>query len=109
MSVLIQGMEMPDDCYSCPFRELVDRDTDICFITGERFSALFTLNQQKNADCPLVEIPPHGRLIDADDLFQLLDGGYDVDMDDLPETKAALLEMITNAPTIIPGDKEEQP
>lgn len=40
------------------------------------------------------------RLIDADALYELLDGGYDVDLDELPETKAELLRMIDQEETI---------
>ena len=101
MSIYIKGMEMPENCTVCPIRSWNGED-DIC-----PFSKVEALSIGRQAKCPLVEIPPHGRLIDADELFQLLDGGYDVDMDELPETKAALLEMIANAPTIIPADKEE--
>lgn len=34
------------------------------------------------------------RYIDADALYELIDGGYDVDFDEVPETKKALLAMI---------------
>ena len=34
------------------------------------------------------------RYIDADALKELIDGGYDVDFDEVPETKKALLNMI---------------
>ena len=40
------------------------------------------------------------RLIDADDLRELLDGGYDIDLDELPETKAELLRMIDYQETV---------
>lgn len=50
---------------------------------------------------------PHGRLIDADELYELLDGGYDIDLDELPETKRELLRMIAEAPTIIEAEDEE--
>ena len=40
------------------------------------------------------------RLIDADALYELLDGGYDIDLDELPETKAELLRMIDHEETI---------
>ena len=42
------------------------------------------------------------RLIDADALYELLDNGFDVDIDELPETKAALLKMIEQQPTVQP-------
>ena len=40
------------------------------------------------------------RLIDADELYELLDGGYDLDFDEVPETKRELLRMISVQPTI---------
>lgn len=40
------------------------------------------------------------RLIDADGLRELLDGGYDIDLDELPETKAELLRMIDYQETV---------
>ena len=44
---------------------------------------------------------PHGRLIDGTDLYAVLDGGFDIDLDELPETKDALLCMIQSAETIV--------
>lgn len=40
------------------------------------------------------------RLIDADALRELIDGGYDLDFSELPETKRELLNMIDYQPTI---------
>ena len=41
MSVLIKGVEMPKNCFTCRFKNL-----EICY-----------------DDCPLTEVPPHGRWI----------------------------------------------
>ena len=40
------------------------------------------------------------RLIDADELYALIDDGYDLDFDEVPETKAELLRMIAEQPVI---------
>lgn len=40
------------------------------------------------------------RLIDADYLYDLIDGGFDIDFDETPETKRELLRMVKEAPTI---------
>ena len=40
------------------------------------------------------------RLIDADVLFELINGGYDVNFDEVPETKRELLNMITYQETV---------
>ncbi|MBQ6679580.1 MAG: DUF551 domain-containing protein [Lachnospiraceae bacterium] len=46
------------------------------------------------------------RLIDADDLYELIDGGYDLDFSELPETKRELLRMIDDQPTIDVPDRK---
>lgn len=40
------------------------------------------------------------RLIDADEFRELIDGGYDLNFDDVPNTKKELLRMIDDAPTV---------
>lgn len=42
------------------------------------------------------------RLIDADAFRELIDGGYDLNFDDVPNTKKELLRMIDDAPTVSP-------
>lgn len=59
MSVLIRGMEMPKNCNECRFH--VDGWCYVLRPESEEERKRITTNY-----CPLVEIPPHGRLIDAD-------------------------------------------
>lgn len=40
------------------------------------------------------------RLIDADSLHELIDGGFDLDFDEVPETKRELLRMVDEQETI---------
>lgn len=40
------------------------------------------------------------RLIDANELYDLIDGGFDLNFDEVPETKAELLRMIAEQPVI---------
>lgn len=63
MSILIKGMEMPESCFYCPFVEKTNPDEYVCMARNEEFSLVFG---HRDKDCPLVEIPPHDRLIDAD-------------------------------------------
>ena len=59
MSVIIKGMKMPERCLECPF---LNADYIFC---GVQKREIFV----KRADeCPLIELPSHGRLIDADAL-----------------------------------------
>lgn len=66
MSILIKGMEMPKSCGDCKafvcYRQWAGDVGDcFCGITKNDAKA-----KEKNADCPLVPVPKHGRLIDAD-------------------------------------------
>ena len=60
MSVLIKGMEMPALCQECDL--YID---GACYAKGYRdYQSI--MDMSKPDDCPLIEVPPHGRLIDAD-------------------------------------------
>ena len=62
MSVLIKGMEMPALCQECDL--YID---GACYAKGYRdYQSI--MDMSKPDDCPLIEVPPHGRLIDADKL-----------------------------------------
>ena len=95
MSVLIRGMEMPKNCFLCPISVLSENRL-FCELTSDE-----VVRAKIDKDCPLIELPQHGRLIDADALNELIDGGYDLDFDEVPETKRELMRMIDDAPTII--------
>ena len=78
MSVLIKGMEMPKNCDVCPLIAETD-DFHVCYI-NEQFIPWEWIDEHsaeqrhpKPSWCPLVEIPPHGRLIDADAPIPLVD------------------------------------
>ena len=69
MSVIVKNMEMPDRCGRCFFVRWSNLyQTARCTLTQEAcFENFSTDYKNRRADfCPLVEIPPHGRLIDAD-------------------------------------------
>jgi hypothetical protein len=72
--------------------------------------------RERLADCPLVPVPPHGRLIDADALDDIL---ADQSEDAYNRTHAprsweralsAMRDYLEDSPTIIPADpvKEEK-
>lgn len=80
MSVLIKGMEMPENCLVCfvPCSLLCDLDD-------------YDRKRIRHPDCPLVEIPtPHGRLIDADELLK-----------HKTDHEMISTHLIWNAPTVI--------
>ena len=96
MSVLIKGMEMPKSCEKCPFC-IVNRhdrgDDSLCRLINKE---VFTFMRSLPQDCPLVPVPPHGRLIDADALPRF--GG-----------RKGLIHSadVDNAPTIIEAEGGE--
>lgn len=61
MSILIKGLDMPDCCWNCP---CLDGEYGRCNISRE----IIRIDKAKLADCPLVELPDHGDLIDRDAL-----------------------------------------
>ena len=73
MSVIVP-IEMPKSCYSedefCPFHTFVfdlNGGKNICTQLEK------TASRDKRLEhCPLVELPPHGRLIDADALQKFI-------------------------------------
>lgn len=107
MSVLIKGMEMPPDCEKCPF---FDYEEGFCFASGikgksgwyEYVLRLGGIKDGRHDDCPLVEIPPHGRLIDADKLKE--EFPHDEDWDYPVNTNSYVVETIDKSPTIIESE-----
>ena len=66
MSVLIKGMNIPENCLMCPFHGFggYKNELIVCSLTGRSEGQLSNV-----LGCPLVEVPsPHGPLVDADAL-----------------------------------------
>ena len=103
MGVYINGFPLPNNCGACPLRLAWCRER------------IYMVNRPDR--CPLVPVPPHGRLIDADEMADVFRGFiamYDscpfsqlatTDKARRDELQAALAEVI-NAPTIIPAEEE---
>ena len=83
MGVYIKNMEMPEDgAYWCEIG-----------VAGE--IATITIHGEDRKSFRLVPVPPHGRLIDADELaFYVMDAS----------TAEQALTMIDDAPTIIEAE-----
>ena len=73
MSVLIKGMEMPTNCCGCPLFKSNASGHLFCKGKGVAFGKedCEWLSKTTPNWCPLVTVPPHGRLIDADELMRL--------------------------------------
>lgn len=107
MSVYIPGMEMPTSCGYCPLMHGTHKG-DECYV-----GALITEYQKRPDDCPLVPVPPHGRLIDADALMNCI-RAHDYPLTahfnstDNGMFTLGIQQAVDEAPTIIPADKEEE-
>ena len=119
MSVLIKGMEMPKNCYQCRMVDScqylwkpydLDDYSDLQNMIEEGFT--------RADNCPLVEVPPHGRLIDADALHKLFEDQWHylqvLDWNENPTAEArqsgvnwCINTMHDSAPTIIEAEEGE--
>ena len=101
MGIYIPGIDMPDSCDNC---FICNRCEGNCDISDADY-----LPNKRPDDCPLVELPPHGRLIDADALEFLYEESADgwrhtpVFMDFFKACAKGVREM----PTIIPAEGGE--
>lgn len=97
MSILIKGMEMPESCGWCRFE-----GGGYCFAKGEEILHVGK-REDVHRDCPLIELPPHGRLIDVDALESRLS-----DLLMFPSNLVNgqwILNMIRETPTVIPAEE----
>ena len=98
MSVLIKGMGMPI-CRTCP---VCDEKLfgNYCRITKEIVSFGF----ERGEKCPLIELQPHGRLVDADELMKPKNQYYEYAADEW----YVRVRTIESAPTILEAEVEEE-
>ena len=106
MGIYIKGMEMPRSCFYCPFQH---KSTTECLLTHKVYNWGLTTPP---SDCPLIPVPPHGRLGDLDKIkesirkqtaFLRILGG---EFAEIAETlEKGFLREIDNAPTIIPAEE----
>lgn len=66
-SILIKGMEMPKYCAVCPVCRKEPMDWHCTLLRK-----IIGVPVERKPECPLEEIPPHGRLIDADKMMMSL-------------------------------------
>lgn len=94
MGIYIKDMDMPTSCADCRFA--IDSLCYACLPERKAERKRMVANY-----CPLVEVPPHGRLIDAD----AIEMNYrDIRLND--GMKIYTQRAINSAPTIIPASEE---
>lgn len=101
MRIYIKDMEIPTHCIDCPF--MISCDNDDCILQSAEANENFENWEQMKAGCPLVTIPPHGRLIDADEFLHraLRTKCFDEDY------ARMLQELVGESITIIPAEEDE--
>ena len=94
--VLIKGAKMPKECEYCMFAGFGGAENEyyVCMLNGKW--------KDRNRDgrmesCPLVEIPPHGRLIDADKLKDKINIAF----------LSEIGKVIDDVPAVIESEEQE--
>ena len=111
MDVLVKNVSMPNHCLECWNCDKNFTSPNLGVI--ENWICLLRMKfvpADKRPDwCPLVEVEPHGRLIDADALLDELlpDPILECGCPD-PEGIEEFCDWIDSAPTVIEGSKNEQ-
>ena len=110
--IYIHNMKLPKSCEECPCSYWTEgAHHDYCQALGYDSEIKYG-SERKLDNCPLVPVPPHGRLIDADALDDIL---ADQSEDAYNRTHAprsweralsAMRDYLDDAPTIIPAEGE---
>lgn len=108
--ILIKGMEMPKCCGVCPLRVDGLHTFQCMRLLGRAYT--YELAEQRQEDCPLVEIPPHGRIIDADLAIKNLDKYYCKECDNWNGVKCKTcdhywaMQVLEDAPTVLEANND---
>lgn len=103
MSVLIKGLKMPKCCDECPMLY----EYRFCALTDDHASCIEWKTEEKRMpNCPLIELPDHGDLIDRDKVREKahkLPNGYNHGY-----FHKCVDELFDYAPVVIPAEKSEE-
>ena len=99
MSILIKGMNMPTSCAECDIKRRCFGDAK--YIEWLSYHPAFY--EERLTNCPLVLVPPHGRLIEKNAVFDLIRSFPNVDRQLPVEFMKTLYEL----PTILEAERSE--
>lgn len=111
MEVYIKGMKMPENCDACP----MFYEYRLCALTDDHASSIeWETEKKRMPNCPLIELPDHGDLIDRN----MLIGGfadwyiqespmYLGDNNTIAETIGDAMKAIEAAPVVIPAERRK--
>lgn len=110
MSILIKGMGMPESCEDCS-AQIIDPTGGASGCAVNHSIILRKRGEGRPAECPLVEVPKHGRLIEADEAIgKIVHGEYVTMVDKYGNSwmmPGKAIEIIADAPTIIEAEGRE--
>ena len=92
MSILIKSMEMPMNCWFCDVKSW-DCSEYVCPFDGQE---IHSGDAKRHKNCPLIEVPDHGDLIDRDALFATI-----------PSEEPLSRNAVIYAPIVIPAERSE--
>ena len=112
MSVLIKGMDMPNNCEKCLYSSwsnfyqiyvcnAIRHDEPVLF-DKKQVKSTNTVRSGRADNCPLVPVPKHGDLIDRKELIKNDHQHYEYMSDEFYVT----VRDIEAAPTVIPAESE---
>ena len=110
MSVLIKSMNMPSTCSDCNFLD-DSGDYPTCLCTHISRGYNFNIRAKRMGNCPLIEIPKHGDLIDRDAVIDKMCLDYTAAerngklMYASVEVKQGFCDLLTDAPTVIEAEE----
>ncbi len=108
--IYIKGMEMPTSCMDCKFKgfDRAGGRGNLCTLNESiTFHAVLDgldVKFVRMGDCPLIPVPDHGRLIDADDVRNEIDAARP----GRSYEDAWALTIVDNAVTVIAADKTDK-
>jgi len=111
MSILIKGMEMPNNCQECA---CINDEYFYCQAVGRQPQDENIISRRPDW-CPLIEVPPHGRLVDESWLkkamittLEALKKNPKMDGQEMHLIAAfdTLRAMVEDAPTVIEAEEE---
>lgn len=102
MGIYLKNINKPNNCISCPLHHMIGR-----YHYCQAFKPYLYMKEFKKSDikddCPIIEIPPHGRIIDAGTLMREM---HNTILED-GEDRRIFYSVIERQPTIIETDESD--
>lgn len=103
MGIYLPNMDMPKNCGRCRFAGVCGVHTaeEWPDLESILFNDVIGIDGVRDPECPLVSVPPHGNLIEKNDIFRLISASPEIDKLLTVQFMKALYEL----PTVIPASE----